>query len=78
MNYQRNPPIYYLSFQLEESEFFLYIEKHASNIKETYEKYEYVRNAIFENLEPEIYTLQKDKMLMKLFNHSLKIHLIKV
>lgn len=59
MNYQPNAPIYYLSFQLEESEFFLYIEKHAINIKETYKKYEYVRNIIFENLEPEIYTLSK-------------------
>jgi hypothetical protein len=59
MNYQRNAPIYYLSFQLEESEFFLYIKKHASNIKETYKKYEYVRDVIFENLEPEIYTLSK-------------------
>ena len=59
MYYQQNFPIFFSTLKLEESEFFKYIENQADFIAKTYEHYGFIRNIIFDNLEPEIYTLSK-------------------
>ena len=66
MYHQQNIPIYYTYLQLEESQFFKYIEEHADTIKKSYEQKnncdwdcQLIRNVIFGILEPEIYALSK-------------------